>query len=104
MIFIESPTFTARVTDLLADDDYAAFQWQLTRHPDAGDVIPGTGGLRKIRVAAKGHGKRGGARVIYYHFVSAEQIALLLIYPKNAQASLTTAQKAALKQVIENWR
>nr|WP_321032374.1 DUF1493 family protein [Pseudomonas putida] len=58
-------------------------------NPSAGDVIEGTGGIRKMRVAAKGQGKRGGARVIYYHFISASQIALLMIYPKNEQQDLT---------------
>ncbi|MEO5811241.1 MAG: addiction module toxin RelE [Rhodanobacter sp.] len=60
--------------------------------------------MRKIRVAAKGHGKSGGARVIYYHFVSASRIGLLVVDPKNEQISLTPAQKSALKKVIEHWR
>ncbi|HET8553354.1 MAG TPA: type II toxin-antitoxin system RelE/ParE family toxin [Rhodanobacteraceae bacterium] len=104
MVFIETPIFTAQVKELLSDDDYAAFQHHLADNPEAGDVIKGTGGLRKIRVAAKGHGKSGGARVIYYHFVSASRIALLFAYPKNVQESLTPAQKAALRKVIEQWR
>jgi len=57
-----------------------------------------------VRVSTGGQGKSGGARVIYYHFVSASHIALLLIYPKNAQSDLTDAQRKALKAVIENWR
>ncbi|MCY1304939.1 Toxin HigB-2 [compost metagenome] len=73
-------------------------------NPKAGDLIQGTGGLRKIRIAAKGHGKRGGARVIYYHFVSASQIAFLLAYPKGEQEDLTSDQKKVLRQVIEKWR
>ena len=52
----------------------------------------------------KGHGKRGGARVIYYHFVSASRIGLLFVYPKNEQVSLTPAQKVALRKIIEQWR
>ena len=62
------------------------------------------GGVRKIRVAAKGQGKRSGARVIYYHLVSAAQIALLLIYPKNEQADLLADECKALKQIIETGR
>ncbi|HET7300530.1 MAG TPA: hypothetical protein VFJ01_07735 [Oleiagrimonas sp.] len=76
----------------------------LARRPTFGRIIRGTGGLRKARVAAKGHGKSGGARVIYYHFVSASQIALLLVYLKNVQGTLTPAQKMALKRVVDQWR
>ncbi|MBV6749161.1 type II toxin-antitoxin system RelE/ParE family toxin [Pseudomonas chlororaphis] len=104
MMFIETPIFTRRVRELLDDDAYASFQKALVLAPSAGDVIEGTGGIRKIRVAAKGHGKRGGARVIYYHFVSASQIALLLIYVKNEQQDLTVDERKALKAVIEQWR
>ncbi|MDE2464342.1 MAG: type II toxin-antitoxin system RelE/ParE family toxin [Alphaproteobacteria bacterium] len=104
MIFIETPTFTRRVLALLDDATYAVLQRRLTRDPDAGDLIEGTGGLRKIRVRAKGHGTRGGARVIYYHFVSASQIAMLMIYPKNEQDDLTAEQRKALRTVIALWR
>jgi hypothetical protein len=104
MIFIETPVFTAQIKVLLSDEDYGTFQRYLAENPEAGDVIKETGGLRKIRVAAKGHGKSGGARVIYYHFVSAYRIALLFAYPKSAQENLTSAQKAALRKVIEQWR
>ena len=86
------------------DDAYIALQKVLVLNPSAGDVIEGTGGIRKMRVAAKGHGKRGGARVIYYHFISASQIALLMIYPKNEQQDLTAEERKALKAVIEHWR
>ena len=104
MIFVETHVFTSQIRELLTDDEYGAFQQQLADHPEAGKIIPGTGGLRKIRVAAKGHGKSGGARVIYYHFVSASRIALLFVYPKNEQINLTPTQKAALMKVIEHWR
>lgn len=79
-------------------------QAYLVERPEAGDLIEGTGGLRKIRVAAKSHGKRGGARVIYYHFISASQIAMLYIYSKNEQSDLSGEQRKALKNIIENWR
>jgi Protein of unknown function (DUF1044). len=104
MIFIETSVFTRQITALVDDDDYADFQRELADDPEAGDVIPGTGGLRKIRMAAKGHGKRGGARVIYYYFTSAAQIALLLAYAKNEADDLTASQKKGLKQMIEQWR
>jgi mRNA-degrading endonuclease RelE of RelBE toxin-antitoxin system len=104
MIFIETPIFTKRLRELLSDDSYAAFQRQLAERPDMGDVIEGTGGIRKVRVASSGHGKRGGSRVIYYHFTSASQIALVLIYPKNEKDDLTADERKVLKQIIERWR
>lgn len=104
MIFIETPVFTKRVCELLDDDSYAAFQRQLAERPDLGAVIEGTGGLRKVRVSASGRGKRGGARVIYYHFVSASQVALLLIYPKSDRDDLTADERKALRRIIETWR
>lgn len=104
MIFIETPIFTKRLGDLLDDESYAEFQRKLADCPHMGDVIQGTGGLRKVRVATSGRGKRGGARVIYYHFVSASQIALLLIYPKNEKDDLSADERKALKRIIEQWR
>lgn len=104
MVFIETPVFTAQIVELLSDDDYGALQRDLANHPEAGNIIKGTGGLRKIRVAAKGHGKSGGARVIYYYFVSASRITMIFAYPKSEQGSLTPAQKTVLKKVIETWR
>lgn len=104
MIFIETPIFTKRLSELLDDDSYAALQRGLAESPDMGDLIEGTGGLRKIRVASHGRGKRGGSRVIYYHFVSASQIALLLIYPKNEKDDLTAEERKVLKRIIEQWR
>lgn len=104
MIFIETPIFTKRLGELLDDDSYAEFQHYLAQHPEAGDLIEGTGGLRKIRVASKGRGKRGGSRVIYYHFTTASQIALLLIYSKNEKEDLSPAERKALRLIIEKWR
>jgi Protein of unknown function (DUF1044). len=103
MIFIETPVFTRQITALVDDEDYADFQRELANDPEAGTVIAGTGGLRKVRMAAKGHGKRGGARLIYYYFASASQIAFLLAYAKNQSENLTASQKKTLKQVIEQW-
>lgn len=103
MIFIETPVFTKRLKELLDDTEYAALQSTLIENPKAGSVIEGTGGIRKIRVAAKDHGKRGGARVIYFHFDSAHRIALLMVYPKNQKDSLTAKEKKALKTIIERW-
>ena len=63
MVFIETPLFTRQVQELLSDEGYSAFQWYLALNPKAGDLIQGTGGLRKVRWSAAGSGKRGGVRV-----------------------------------------
>ena len=65
MLFIETPVFTEDVKELLSDDEYREFQEFMADNPGWGDVIQNTGGLRKVRWAAKGKGKRGGVRVIY---------------------------------------
>jgi mRNA-degrading endonuclease RelE of RelBE toxin-antitoxin system len=66
MIIIETPIFTKQLLATLSDDEYRLFQNMLLTRPDAGKVIPGSGGLRKLRWTAEGRGKRGGLRVIYY--------------------------------------
>ncbi|NIE75028.1 type II toxin-antitoxin system RelE/ParE family toxin [Pantoea sp. Tr-811] len=104
MLFIETPIFSRRVKELLEDDAYRLLQIKLMAAPESGDLIEGTGGLRKLRVAACGRGKRGGARVIYYYFTSHSQLAMLYIYPKNEQSELSSEQRKALKHIIENWR
>jgi hypothetical protein len=104
VIFIETPVFTRQVRELLTDDDYARFQAELSANPEAGTVIAGTGGLRKARVAASGRGKRGGARVIYFHVDSAQQVRLLLIYAKGVKDDLTAAEKGVLRRLNEGWR
>ena len=66
VIFIEAPIFSKLIYDYLSDEEYAALQWTLAVRPEQGKIIPGSGGLRKMRWAAKGRGKRGGTRIIYY--------------------------------------
>ena len=103
MIFIETPVFTRGLVDLLSDEEYTEFQKHLAYHPLAGDVIQNTGGLRKIRWSARGSGKRGGVRVIYYYVSQDDQIRLLLIYKKGIQDDLTEQQKKILRQLNERW-
>ena len=103
MIFIETPIFTADLNELLTDDEYAEFQRYLADNPRLGDVIQDTGGLRKIRWAANGKGKRGGVRVIYYYLTADAQIRLLLIYKKGIQDDLTEKQKKILRKLNEGW-
>lgn len=87
----------------MGDDEYADFQKFLADNPEAGDLIQGTGGLRKVRVKGNGKGKRGGVRMIYYHFVSADRIAMLFAYPKSEKADLSMKERKALKSLISNW-
>lgn len=104
MIFVETRAFTRRVAELLDDEDYARLQRYLAEHPDVGDVMEGTGGLRKVRVAMAGRGKSAGARAIYYHFVPQSHIAMLLIFAKNEQEDLSPEQRRALGKIIETWK
>lgn len=78
-------------------------QRYLALNPHAGDVIQGTGGLRKARWAAEGGGKRGGVRVIYFHVSAQSQCRMLLIYRKGIKDDLTTAEKKTLRKLNENW-
>lgn len=82
---------------------YREFQEFLAVQPLAGDMIQQTGGLRKLRWSARGKGKRGGVRVIYYYVTMDSQIRLLLIYKKGIQDDLTSDQKKALRQLNERW-
>jgi hypothetical protein len=101
VVFIETSIFTKRVLALLDDDHYHELQNHLAGHPDAGKIIPGSGGLRKVRWAARGRGKRGGLRVIYFWWISTERISMLFIYAKNEQDDLSSAQLKQLKQALE---
>ena len=103
MVFIETPIFTADVRALLGDDEYAALQQHLVVQPNAGAVIAGTGGLRKIRWTTVGRGKRGGTRVIYYHVVAQAQIRMILIYRKGVKDDLTPREKAELRKINSEW-
>ncbi len=101
MIIIETSIFTRRVTQLLSDDEYRELQATLVERPKAGPVIPGSGGIRKLRWSASGRGKRGGARVIYYWATEQERILMLLIYAKNESDDLTQDQIKTLRQILE---
>lgn len=101
MVIVETPIFTKQLLSTLSDDEYRLFQNMLLERPDAGKVIPGSAGLRKLRWAAEGRGKRGGLRVIYYWFTARGTILLLFIYPKNVLDNLTPDQLKQLKKVVE---
>jgi mRNA-degrading endonuclease RelE of RelBE toxin-antitoxin system len=104
MELFEAPAFTKALPNYLNDDDYRAFQKFIVANPDAGEVISGTGGFRKIRWqdSRRNKGKRGGLRIIYYHFSEDKQIWLLTIYDKDEAANLTASQKKLLQAAIDS--
>ena len=99
--FIEHPTFTKQIKELLSDDEYASFQKDLAAFPESGDVIPGLGGLRKVRMAAKGKGKRGGARVVYLLVPAPGVIFLFYVYTKGNIEDFSSEQKKRLRAAVE---
>jgi len=104
VIFVELPSFNQH--GLFDDESLQVIQTQLLINPEAGDVMPGSGGLRKLRVALPGRGKRGGARMIYYWQSARGTCYLIYAYAKNRQENLTPAQirmlSAAMKEVLSH--
>lgn len=101
--FIEATLFTRLLPEYLTDDEYARLQLYLANDPEAGDVIPGTGGFRKVRWGdpKRGQGKRGGLRVVYYLFVQESLIWLFTLYGKAEAADLTPSEKRLLKAAAD---
>jgi len=100
MRFVETTIFTKQIVGLLSEDEYRALQVALILRPEQGARIRGSGGLRKMRFRAKGSGKRGGIRVIYYWYRPEDTIVMLFAYGKNVQDDLTPEQLKALARVI----
>jgi mRNA-degrading endonuclease RelE of RelBE toxin-antitoxin system len=94
---VETPTFMRRAEKLLSDDERKELIDFLAANPLAGDVIPETGGVRKVRYGGRGKGKRGGYRVIYYVFDEGTPLYALLIYGKDEQDNLTPDQRKAAR-------
>jgi len=101
VIFSESPAFTKAALLILSEEDYFGLQDLLIDTPDAGDVIPGSKGLRKIRVASGGKGKRGGSRVMDYWYVDPEIIQFCRIYEKSNQTDLSKAETQNIQNELE---
>jgi len=89
MEIVETPVFTRKIKEVLPDNEYRKLQWVLVVNPEAGLVIPGCSGLRKLRWAVPGRGKRGGLRIIYYWYSKDEMIYMLLVYKKSEHEDLT---------------
>lgn len=106
LTFIETPVFTEQIRSLLDDDQYSEFQAALVANPEAGRLIKGAGGLRKIRWRdpVRQKGKRGGIRVIYFYRMHIGQILLLTAYDKDHQSDLSASQKRLFREIVRKWR
>ena len=104
--FVETRVFTARLKGRLTDEAVRALQAELMAQPHKGRVIPGCGGLRKIRIGAeaRGKGKRGGARVIYLNIPEAERIDQITVYGKDEKDDLSPAEKKVLRRLVDELR
>lgn len=100
--FIETKLFTRLVQDYLTDEEYQGLQALLIEQPEAGTVVPGSGGVRKLRWRATGRGKRGGYRVIYYAKIESGIIWMLTMYPKNVKDNIPTHILRAIRKEVEN--
>jgi len=100
MTVLETPFFLRKAAGLLTDEELENLIAYVGANPEVGDIIPESGGVRKCRWAAKGRGKRGGIRVIYYFHSRAFPLFLLTVYAKNQQANLTKAERNDLKMLV----
>jgi hypothetical protein len=100
--FIETPFFTKALERYLDDDEYCELQVYPSQHPGSGKVVPGSGGVRKLRWGTEGRGKRGGLRVIYYLRSANGQIWMLTVYGKNVRENFPAHLLKLMKEAIED--
>ena len=100
---IETPTFAADADRLWSEAERLEFFEWLSANPEAGDIVPGSGGCRKVRWSRAGTGKRGGVRVIYFVRTAAGEIWLLVVYPKSEQDNIPGHLLKAVREEIEKW-
>lgn len=101
LTFVETKLFTKLVQEYLSDDEYGALQQALVANPEAGDVIPGSGGVRKLRWSVAGRGKRGGIRVIYYLRSRQGQVWMLTLYAKNVAENIPAHVLKKIREEID---
>jgi hypothetical protein len=101
VLIVETPVFTRRVLKLISDESYRGLQQALVANPELGEIIRQSGGLRKLRWARAGRGKRGGVRAIYYWSAAHNVLLMLLVYGKNEQDDLTHEQLRVLRSLVE---
>ncbi|MEW5939388.1 MAG: type II toxin-antitoxin system RelE/ParE family toxin, partial [Chloroflexota bacterium] len=102
MEFIEATAFTKRVYDYLSEEEYIGFQSHLLQYPEAGKIVPGSGGVRKVRWKMSGRGKSGGVRVIYYFKKQDDEIWLLTIYSKSEVENIPAHVLRQIAKEIEH--
>ena len=102
MLLVETSIFTKRLRQVLNDDQYRLLQISLIDAPGAGQVIRGSGGLRKLRWSASGRGKRGGARIIYRWFPEHDRLLMVFVFLKNEREDLTGQQLKVLRALVES--
>ena len=105
---METPEFLSKAKELLTDDERDALIWHLANHPTAGVVVPGAGGIRKLRWGVEGRGKRGGARVIYFFASNAVPLFALTMFAKNERVDLSQDERNSFRRLtkllIETYR
>jgi hypothetical protein len=105
---VETPEFIARARMLLSEDEREALISYLAANPTAGDLVPGTGGVRKLRWALAGRGKRGGARVIHFFHSAELPLFALTMFAKNERADLSQDERNEFRRLtrvlVETYR
>ena len=104
LTFVETKLFTGLVQSYLSDEEYAALQLSIAANPEAGDIVRGSGGVRKMRWSGSGRGKRGGIRVIYYLRSARGEIWMLTVYAKNEADSIPAHVLKRIKEEIDAAR
>ncbi len=99
---IETPTFQEDARRIWSEQERGAFCAWLAANPEAGDVIPGSGGCRKVRWFLAGSGKRGGARIIYFNRLANGEIWLLVIYSKSVRGNIPAHILKSIREAIEH--
>jgi hypothetical protein len=103
MVIVETSIFSKFIQELMSDDQYKELQEALVVRPGMGDLIKGSGGLRKARWNLKGTGKSGGVRAVYYWLTDDDHIRMRYVYPKGKQENLTQNQIKQLKAIVARW-